>query len=125
MNTGSSGSLDSRAWRGLYRAALFEIDEIKLPERIAQAEKAIALRARDLFHMAGDNDEEDKLWMTLCMPCMLWGTARKRTAVSCIAVRLLRSTHNCRAVLLRRPGCTSLPTVSFVHVVEKCTLGQN
>jgi hypothetical protein len=42
----------------LYRAALFEIDEIKLPERIAQAEKAIALRARDLFHMAGDNIEE-------------------------------------------------------------------
>jgi hypothetical protein len=58
MNTGSSESLDSRAWRGLYRAALFEIDEIKLPERIAQAEKAIALRARDLFHMAGDNIEE-------------------------------------------------------------------
>ena len=58
MNTGSSGSLDSRAWRGLYRAALFEIDEIKLPERIAQAEKAIALRARDLFHTAGDNIEE-------------------------------------------------------------------
>jgi hypothetical protein len=25
------------------------------PERIAQAEKARALRARDLFHMAGDN----------------------------------------------------------------------
>ena len=58
MNTGSSESLDSRAWRGLYRAALFEIDEIKLPERIAKAEKAIALRARDLFHMAGDNIEE-------------------------------------------------------------------
>jgi hypothetical protein len=58
MNTGSSESLDSRAWRGLYRAVLFEIDEIKLPERIAKAEKAIALRARDLFHMAGDNIEE-------------------------------------------------------------------
>ena len=58
MNTGSSKSLDSRAWRGLYRAALFEIDEIKLPERIAQAEKALALRVRDLLHMAGDNIEE-------------------------------------------------------------------
>jgi hypothetical protein len=41
MNTGSSKSLDSRAWRGLYRGALFDIDEIKLPERIAQAEKAL------------------------------------------------------------------------------------
>lgn len=58
MNTGSSTFLDSRAWRGLYRAALFEIDGTKLPERIAQAEKALALRARDLFHMAGDNIEE-------------------------------------------------------------------
>ena len=58
MNTGSSKSLDSRARRGLYRAALFEIDETKLPERIAQAEKALALRARDLCHMAGDNIEE-------------------------------------------------------------------
>ena len=58
MTTGNSKSLDGGAWRGLYRAALFEIDETKLPERIAQAEKALALRARDLFHMAGDNDEE-------------------------------------------------------------------
>jgi hypothetical protein len=58
MNTGSSESLDSRAWKGLYKAALFEIDKTKLPERIAQAEKALALRARDLFHAAGDNIEE-------------------------------------------------------------------
>jgi hypothetical protein len=28
----------------LYRATLFEIDETKLPERIAQAEKALALK---------------------------------------------------------------------------------
>lgn len=58
MNTGSSKSLDSRAWRELYRAALFEIDETKRPESIAQAEKALALRARELFHAAGDNIEE-------------------------------------------------------------------
>jgi hypothetical protein len=58
MNTGTSKSLDTGAWRGLYRTALFEIDETKLPERVAQAERALALRARDLFHMAGDNIEE-------------------------------------------------------------------
>ena len=58
MNTVSSESLDSGAWRRLYRAALFEIDETKLPDRIAQAERALAMRARDLFHMAGDNIEE-------------------------------------------------------------------
>jgi molybdenum cofactor biosynthesis enzyme len=58
MNTGSSKSLDSRTWRELYKAALFEVDKTKLPERIAQAEKAIALKARTLFYVAGDSIEE-------------------------------------------------------------------
>jgi hypothetical protein len=58
MNTGSSISLNTRAWRDLYKAVLFEIDKTKLPERIAQAEKALALRARELFYAAGDNIEE-------------------------------------------------------------------
>jgi hypothetical protein len=40
------------------RAALFEINETRLSERISQAEKALALRARDLFRVAGDNIEE-------------------------------------------------------------------
>ena len=40
------------------RAALFEINETRLSERISQAEKALALGARDLFQMAGDNIEE-------------------------------------------------------------------
>jgi hypothetical protein len=60
MNTGSSKSLDSGAWRDLYKAALFEVDNARLPERIAQAEKALALRARELFHIAGDNIEEEQ-----------------------------------------------------------------
>jgi hypothetical protein len=42
----------------LYAAVLFEIDKTKLPERIAQAEKAFALRARELFYAAGDSVEE-------------------------------------------------------------------
>ena len=60
MNTGSSISLNSRAWRDLYKAALFEVDKTRLPERMAQAEKALALRARELFHIAGDNIEEEQ-----------------------------------------------------------------
>jgi len=60
MNTGSSKSLDSGAWRDLYKAALFEVDNARLPERIVQAEKALALRARELFHTAGDNIEEEQ-----------------------------------------------------------------
>jgi hypothetical protein len=58
MNTSSSKSLDGGAWRDLYKAALFEVDTARLPERIAQAEKALALRARELFDLAGDNIEE-------------------------------------------------------------------
>ena len=58
MSTGISKSLDSRYWRQLYKAALSEIDESKLPERIAEAEKAVVLRARELFQAAGDNGEE-------------------------------------------------------------------
>ena len=60
MNTGSSISPNSRAWRGLYKAALFEVDKARLPDRIAQAEKALALRARELFYAAGDNIEEEQ-----------------------------------------------------------------
>jgi hypothetical protein len=58
MNTGSSISLNSRAWRDLYKAALFEVDKTRLPERMAQAEKAVVLRAQELFYAAGDNIEE-------------------------------------------------------------------
>jgi len=58
MSTGIPRSPDSRYWRQLYRAALSEIDKSKLPERIAEAEKAVVLRARELFKAAGDNGEE-------------------------------------------------------------------
>jgi hypothetical protein len=49
MSTGICKSPDSRYWRALYKAALFEIGNTKLPERIAEAEKAVVLRARELF----------------------------------------------------------------------------
>jgi hypothetical protein len=58
MSTGISKSPDSRYWRELYRAALSESDKGKLPKRIAEAEKAVVLRARELFQAAGDNGEE-------------------------------------------------------------------
>jgi hypothetical protein len=58
MNTGICKSPESRYWRELYRAALAEIGKSKLLERIAEAEKAVVLRARELFQAAGDNGEE-------------------------------------------------------------------
>jgi hypothetical protein len=58
MSTGICKSPDSRYWRELYKAALSEIDKSKLPARVAEAEKAVVIRARELFRAAGDNGEE-------------------------------------------------------------------
>jgi hypothetical protein len=42
----------------LYLAALFEANLAKLPERIAEAERAMNLRDRDLWYSGGDHDRE-------------------------------------------------------------------
>ncbi|HUA14955.1 MAG TPA: hypothetical protein VMG31_06635 [Verrucomicrobiae bacterium] len=49
----------SRAWRALYLAAVFETDEKRMVQRIAEARKALVTRARDLFHTAGDHLQEE------------------------------------------------------------------
>ena len=58
MGTGICKSPASRYWRALYKAAVSGIDMSKLPERMAEAEKAVVLRARELFQAADDNGEE-------------------------------------------------------------------
>lgn len=45
-------------WQELYHAALFERDRSMLPERIAEAEGALVLRARELLQIPGDHIEE-------------------------------------------------------------------
>jgi hypothetical protein len=60
MNPGSFMSLNRRAWKDLYKVAVFEVDKTRLPHRIAQAEEALALRARELFYAAGDSFEEEQ-----------------------------------------------------------------
>ena len=49
-----------RNWRELYTAALFETEKERIPSRIADAEKAIVARARELFAAGGDTIEEDQ-----------------------------------------------------------------
>lgn len=49
-----------RNWRQLYVAALFEADPSKITERIAEAERALVLRARELFQISGDHIEEEE-----------------------------------------------------------------
>ena len=39
----------SSDWRELYKAALFEDDDTKIPQRIAEAERALAVRATQLL----------------------------------------------------------------------------
>jgi hypothetical protein len=49
-----------QSWRNLYYAALFETEHERIPERIADAEKAIVARARELFAAGADTIEEDQ-----------------------------------------------------------------
>ena len=60
MNAGILGSPHKRAWAQFYKAALFELDANKVSDRIAEAETALVARARELFHSAGDNIEEEQ-----------------------------------------------------------------
>jgi hypothetical protein len=46
-------------WHDLYHAALFETDRSKVLDRIADAEKAILARIKQLFVMETDHIEED------------------------------------------------------------------
>jgi len=58
MSTGVAASPISQAWRELYKAALFETDKSKSLERIANAEMALALRMRELFHASSQDLQE-------------------------------------------------------------------
>jgi hypothetical protein len=60
MNTGISRSPYRRVWAQFYKAALFELDTNKTLDRIAEAETALVTRARELFHSAGDDIEEEQ-----------------------------------------------------------------
>ena len=48
------------SWQQCYKAALFELDANKVSDRIAEAETAVVTPARELFHAAGDNIEEEQ-----------------------------------------------------------------
>ena len=46
-------------WRGLYVAALLEPDKQRMAQRIADAQRALVVRARELFQATGDHLEEE------------------------------------------------------------------
>jgi phosphoribosyl-ATP pyrophosphohydrolase len=53
-------SLFGRDWKEVYTAALFEDDNTKIPQRIAEAENALAARALELFGASDDQIREQK-----------------------------------------------------------------
>ncbi len=57
MSTGVAASPTAN-WRELYTAAVFETDKNRVSERIANAEWALALRARELFHADSQHLQE-------------------------------------------------------------------
>jgi hypothetical protein len=57
----SATSSASKNWRDSYRAAVFETDRHKIVKRIAEAEKAIISRGRELFHSPQSAKEREAL----------------------------------------------------------------
>jgi hypothetical protein len=49
-----------RDWKEVYKAALFEDDNSKIPQRIADAERALAARATELWGASDDQVREQK-----------------------------------------------------------------
>lgn len=60
MQARAHKSLMSQDWKEIYKAALLEDDNSKIPQRIAEAEKALATRALELFGGAGDQVREQQ-----------------------------------------------------------------
>jgi hypothetical protein len=66
---------------------MVEADSTKLSDRIAEANKVIAERARELFQTSGDNfEEEQALDTAICVLHALHGTLRSRSIA-------IQSTH--------------------------------
>jgi hypothetical protein len=49
-----------RDWKEIYKAALFEDDNTKIPQRIADAERALAARASELYGASDDQIREQQ-----------------------------------------------------------------
>ena len=83
MNTGICKGLDTRSWKDLYQAAMFEPDLNKLPERIADAETALVMRRRELSTTSDDRfEEKESLDDAMCILHALRSSLKRRpTAV--------------------------------------------
>jgi hypothetical protein len=79
MNTGICKAFDTQSWKDLYQAAMCESDLNKLPERIAEAEIALEMRARELPSTSEDNfEEKESLDDAPCILHALRGSLKRR-----------------------------------------------
>ena len=60
MEAGTHLFAQENDWKELYKAAVFEDDNSKIPQRIAEAEKALAARALELFGATDDQVREQQ-----------------------------------------------------------------
>jgi len=74
-------SFYAQTWKDLYQAAIHESDLNRLPERIADAEIALVLRARELFYTSEDRIEEgESLDDAMCILHALLSSLKHRFA---------------------------------------------
>ncbi len=79
MNTATCKALCTQSWKDLYQAAMCESNMNKLPERIADAETALVMRARELFYTSGDRfEEEESLDDAMCVLNALRSSLKRR-----------------------------------------------
>jgi len=79
MNTAVCKGLKIQSWKDLYQAAICESDLNKLLRRIDEAEAALEICARELFHAAGDDGEEgESLDDAMCILHALRNSLKRR-----------------------------------------------
>jgi len=79
MNDATCKGLHTQSWKELYQIAMCESDMNKLPERIADAEIALVMRARELFYSYEDRfEEEESLDDAMCVLDALRGSLKRR-----------------------------------------------
>jgi hypothetical protein len=79
MNTAACKASSARSWKDIYQAVICESDLSRLPERIADAETALVMRARDLLYTSADRfEEEESLDEALCILHALRNSLERR-----------------------------------------------
>lgn len=68
MNSHNGRFQSEQSWRQLYLSALFELDPGRLPQKIADAQRAIGERTLALARAGGDAKQNGKHWETRTLP---------------------------------------------------------